>query len=182
MNQLECFRAYLASGRAPRWTMGADDLHGFLTGLAIAGPLPEKEWLPWIWSGDMPDFASDHEAWSVTSELLAFAEQVRRSLGSYRILSPALLHHAGEGRFVLADWAEGFMQAIAANPAPWQRALDTAEQSLSIVLSACYDNLDDTNTGLVDADGLDEMNYHLRHLTRIMRTDPGYMQAPAKAA
>ena len=58
LNQLECFKAYLASGRAPRWSMGPADVHGFLIGLAIAGPLPQGERMPWIWSGKIPRFIS----------------------------------------------------------------------------------------------------------------------------
>ena len=58
------------------------------------------------------------------------------------------------------------MQAIAVNPGPWQRAVDPAEQSLAIVLAPCYDNHDFDNGGLINLDGLDEMNYHLRHLAR----------------
>jgi yecA family protein len=182
LNHLECFKAYLASGRAPRWTMGPADIHGFLTGLSIAGSLPEEEWLPWIWSGEKPSFASDEEAWNVICDLLDFEEQIRCSVGSYRILAAPLLPYAGDGRFLAADWAEGLMQAIAVNPGPWQRAVDTAEQSLAIVLSPCYDNHDDANGGLITLDGLDELNYHLRHLARIMQRNGTYLPAPAKAA
>ena len=182
LNQLECFKAYLASGRAPRWSMGPADVHGFLTGLAIAGPLPEEEWMPWIWSGETPRFDSDEEAWNVMCDLLDFEEQVRCSLGSYRILSAPLLPYAGDGRFSAADWAEGLMQAIAVNPGPWQKAVDTAEQSLATVLSACYDNHDEENSGLINLDGLDELNYHLRHLARIMQATPRQLALPARAA
>jgi yecA family protein len=182
LNQLECFKAYLASGRAPGWTMGPSDIHGFLTGLAIAGPLPEEEWMPWVFSGDMPQFDSDEEAWNVMCDLLDFEEQVRYSLNSYRILSAPLLPYAGDGRFYAADWAEGLMQAIAVNPGPWQKAVDQAEQSLATVLSPCYDNHDFLNRGLINLDGLDELNYHLRHLVRIMQAPPTYLSLPARAA
>jgi len=179
-NQLEFFKAYLASGRAPRWTMGPADIHGFLTGLAIAGPLHEDEWTPWIFSGERPRFASDKEAWNVMCDLLDFEERVRCSLGSYRIVTAPLLPYVGNGQFSAADWAEGLMQAIAVNPGPWQKAIDTAEQSLATVLSACYDNQDDD--GLINMDGLDELNYHLRHLVRIMQTAPGHLMVRAQAA
>lgn len=138
--------------------------------------------MPWIWSGETPQFATEDEAWNVMCDLLDFEEQVRCSLGSYRILSGPLLPYAGDGKFFVADWAEGLMQAIAVNPGPWQKAVDTAEQSLAIVLAACYDNHEDGNGGLVNLDGLDELNYHLRHLTRIMQTAPSYAITSAKAA
>lgn len=180
--QLECFKAYLASGRAPQFSMGTPDIHGFLMGLAMAGPLPEGEWLPWIWSGDTPHFDSDEEAWNVICDLMDFEERIRCSLGSYRILSAPLLPYAGDGRFSAAEWAEGLMQAIAVNPGPWQKAFDAAGQSLAIVLAPCYDNHDFDNDGLVTIDGLDEMNYHLRHLVRVMQTAPSHLVLPADAA
>ena len=182
LNQLECFKAYLASGRAPRWTMQPADLHGFLTGLAISGPLAEEEWMPWVWSGELPQFETDEEAWNVMCDLLDFEEQVRCSLGSYRIITGPMLPYAGNGCFYAADWAEGFMQAIAVNPDPWQTALDSAEQSLATVLAPCYDNQDEANDGTITIDGLDELNYHLRHLVRVMQTVPGHVRPAARAA
>jgi yecA family protein len=179
-NQLECFKAYLASGRAPPWTMGPADIHGFLLGLAIAGPLPEDEWMPWIFSGEMPQFASEEEAWNVMCDLIDFEEQVRYSLGSYRIVTAPLLPYAGNGHFSAADWAEGLMQAIAINPDPWQKAVDAAEKSLAMVLSPCYDNQHDD--GFINLEGLDELNHHLRHLVRIMQSAPGYLMQSAQAA
>lgn len=179
LKPLESFKAYLASGYAPEWAMQPADLHGFLLGLAIAGPAEEEDWLPLVWSGDTPQFTSEAEAWDVTNDLLAFAEHVRSSLGSYRILTPAVLPHVGGGLYHVADWSEGFMQAIALNPEPWQRALDAAEHSLTTVLAGCYDNHDDANCGLITAEGLEDVNYHLRHLTRLMRTAPTHVSARA---
>jgi yecA family protein len=182
LNQLECFKAYLASGRAPRWTMGPTDIHGFLTGLAIAGPLPEEEWMPWVFSGDMPEFYTDEEAWNVMSDLIEFEEQVRYSLNSYRILTAPFLPYAGHGRFYVADWAEGLMQAIAIDPSPWQRAVDLAPESLSMVLSPCYDNHNYFECGLINLDGLDALNHHLRHLVRIMQVPASQLSLSAWAA
>lgn len=182
ISQLSRFKAYVASGRAPRWTMEPADLHGFLTGLAMAGPLPEAEWLEWVWSGDVPRFASQQEEWNVLSELLSFEAQIRRSLSSYRILTAMALPRAEHGLFYAADWAEGFLQAIEANPEPWQKALDMAEESLSIVLAACYHNHDNENAGFIGLDGLDELNYHLRHLNRVMQNAVDYGIQGARAA
>ena len=67
-------------------------------------------------------------------DLLDFEEQVRCSLGSYRILSAPLLPYAGDGKFFAADWAEGLMQAIAVNPGPGRGRSIMAEQSLATVL------------------------------------------------
>ena len=65
VSELKNFEAYLASGRAPRWTMAISDLHGFLTGIATGGAIPEGEWLPLIWSGEEPEFRCEGEEQSV---------------------------------------------------------------------------------------------------------------------
>jgi hypothetical protein len=71
------------------------------------------------------------------------------------------------------------MQAIAANPGPWQKAVDAAEQSLAMVLSPCSDNQHDD--GLINLEGLDELTHHLRHLVRIMQSAPGYLMQSAQS-
>ena len=167
--QLPWFRSYLESGRAPVWTMGAADLHGFLTAIAMAGPMQDGHWTSWVWSGEVPEFESAEEEQNVLDELLAFEEQVRRGLGGFRPLSVTTLPHAGDGWYYAADWAEGFLQAIEANPQPWQAAMDAAEDSLSVVLGTCYNNHDDDNCGYVGLEALDEINYHIRCLNSVMR-------------
>ncbi|WP_374333688.1 UPF0149 family protein [Aestuariivirga sp.] len=171
--QLPWFRSYIESGRAPCWTMGPADLHGFVTALAMAGPVTDAGWISWVWSGGAPEFASEHEEARIVAELLDFAEQVRRNLGGYRPLSVTVLPHAGDGWYFAADWAEGFLQAIEANPHPWQVAVDEAEESLSVVLGTCYHNHDDSNSGHVGLEALDEINYHIRQLYRAMRQTAG---------
>lgn len=166
---LPCFSDFIESGRAPAWTMGPVDMHGFLTALAMAGPLPDGHWTSWVWSGDVPEFESEAEEQNILDELLAFEEQVRKGLGGYRPLSVTALPHVGDGWYFTADWAEGFLQAIEANPQPWQVAMDEAEESLSVVLGTCYNNHDDDNTGHVGLEALDEINYHIRCLNSVMR-------------
>jgi yecA family protein len=177
--QLPWFRSYIESGRAPAWTMGPADLHGFLTALAMTGPMPEGHWTSWVWSGDVPAFASDAEEQNVLDELLAFEEQVRKGLCGYRPLSVTILPHVGDGWYFAADWAEGFLQAIEANPQPWQVALDEAETSLTVVLGTCYNNHDDENLGYVGLEALDEINYHIRVLLSVMRKAAGRSVARA---
>lgn len=178
--QLPWFKSYIESGRAPRWTMGPSDLHGFLTAHSMAGPMPEAHWTSWVWSGESPEFASEAEEQNILDELLALEDQIRRNLGSYRPLSVTALPHAGDGWYFAADWAEGFLQAIEAYPQPWQAALDEAETSLSVVLGTCYQNHDEENSGYVGLEALDEINYHIRLLHRVMRK--AAEQAVARAA
>ena len=167
--QLDAFKAYAASGRAPRWTMAPDDLHGFLTGLAMAGPLPCANWTDWVWSGETPRFLSEDEEWQVMNELLSYEEDVRCTVAEFPRLDAAVLPQTEDGQFLAADWAEGFMQAIEANPLPWQTAMQQAESSLAVVLSACYHNHDDYFYGLVGPEQIDTINQHLDYLASIMQ-------------
>jgi hypothetical protein len=64
---LDSFKAYAESGRAPRWTMAPDDLHGFLTALAMAGPLPCANWTEKIYR---------HSGNSKTSDILLFTVRI----------------------------------------------------------------------------------------------------------
>lgn len=175
---LDSFKAYAASGRAPRWTMAPDDLHGFLTGLAMAGPLPCANWTDWIWSGETPQFLSEDEEWKVMNDLLSFEEDVRNTVAEYPRLDAAFLPQTEDGLFLAADWAEGFMQAIEANPGPWQTAMQQAESSLAVVLGSCYHNHDDYFFGLVGPEQIDNINQHLDYLARVMQADArGGLQA-----
>lgn len=167
--QLPWFLSYVESGRAPAWTMGPVDLHGFLTAVTMAGTLSDAEWTSYVWSGETPEFESEEEEWNVMAELLALQEQVRKGLHGYRPLSVTTLPHAGNGWYYAADWAEGFLQAIEADPEPWQVAMDEAEESVSVVLGTCYANHDDDNTGHIGLEALDEINYHIRLLSLVMR-------------
>ena len=112
--QLPSFTAYVESGRAPRWTMGLADIHGFLTALSMVGRWSDADWMSWIWSGETPEFSSEDEQWNVMAELIAFDEHVRANLDGYRPLRVTILPHAGDGWYFVADWAEGFLQAIEA--------------------------------------------------------------------
>lgn len=180
--QLACFKSYMESGRAPRWTMAPADIHGFLTALAMAGPLPDGAWTDWIWSGEAPQFFSSDEAWNVMNDLLACEEQVRGSVGSYRPLPASVLPKAGYGRVMVADWAEGFLQAIEANPHPWQVVVEHAETSLAAVLASCYDNHDENCDGSLSPEELDEINMHLRAIHRVMQAGAQRMAADLQAA
>ena len=57
---------------------------------------------------------------------------------------------------------------------------DEAEASLSVVLGTCYHNHDDDNAGYVGLQALDEINYHIRHLHKVMCHSAG--EAVARAA
>lgn len=165
---LKNFEAYLASGRAPCWTMDVSDIHGFFTGLAMAGPVPEEAWMPMIWSGERPQFATPEEARIVLAELRRFHDNVSRDVvQSGNPLVPLLLADASGGHYA-SLWAEGFLQAIELNPDPWRQVMEVAPDSVEAVLHSCFANQDQYNTGVITDDEQDAMIAHLRQLLAIM--------------
>lgn len=60
---LHALDRFLMSDRAPANSMQISDMDGFLAGIAV-GPelIMPGEWLPLIWNGEEPEFASLEEA------------------------------------------------------------------------------------------------------------------------
>ena len=182
VSELKHFEAYLASGRAPRWTMAISDLHGFLTGIAMGGAVAEDEWLPLIWSGEQPEFGCDEEERSVLGELRALLAIIAADLEcSEEGIVPVLMADEN-GNYDASDWADGFLQAIETNPEPWRKAFDCAKDSLGVVLAACHENHEGGQPGLLGPDDTDMMVSHLRQLHFVMRSAAGAAAPAAKAA
>ncbi len=78
---LDALDAFLMSDRAPDESMGLSDLDGFLAGIVV-GPelvLP-SEWLPVVWGGAEPAFASVEEARSVLGAVMGRYNEIVRAL------------------------------------------------------------------------------------------------------
>jgi uncharacterized protein len=74
---LDALRNYLISDHAPDNCMDLSDLDGFLAGI-IVGPesiLP-SEWLPVIWDGEEPEFASEDEMRTVLSAIMGRYDEI----------------------------------------------------------------------------------------------------------
>lgn len=182
VSELKHFEAYRSSGRAPHWTMAVSDLHGFLTGIAMGGAVAEDEWLPLIWSGEEPEFGCEEEEQSVLGELRALHAGIARDLASpEEEIVPVLLADEN-GNYDASDWAEGFLQAINANPEPWRRVFDDANESLGVVLAACHENHDSGRPEPLSPDETDMMIDHLRYLHLVMRGQVDGSTEASKAA
>jgi uncharacterized protein len=103
---LEALDAYLMSASAPANSMGLSDLDGFLTGLAV-GPemiLP-SEWLPLIWGGDEPEFATLDEANAVLGAIMARYNEIITRLDTDPDAFDPIFLEGEEGQVIVTDWA-----------------------------------------------------------------------------
>ena len=138
---LEALDAFLMSDTAPDGAMGISDLDGFLTGLAI-GPeliLP-SEWLARIWGADdEPVFDDAAEAELMIGVIMRRYNDIlgEIALGS---VSPIFMETTA-GEVIAADWAEGFMDAVALRPSAWDKLFKSERHSPSLVpiLGLCCD-------------------------------------------
>jgi len=125
---LELLDAYLMSANAPANSMGLSDLDGFLTGLAV-GPeliLP-SEWLPLIWGGDEPEFATPDEADAILGTITArYNEIIAHFHTDPDSFDPVFLE-GPEGHVIVTDWAAGFMDAVILRAKAWAPILAEEE-------------------------------------------------------
>lgn len=180
--ELNHFEAYIASGRAPCWTMAISDLHGFLTGIAMGGAVAEDNWLPLVWSGVQPEFRCEEEEQSVLGELRALHAAILADLASSEEEIVPVLMVDENGNYDASDWAEGFLQAIETNPEPWRKAFDNAKESLGAILAACHENHVGGHPELLGPDEVDMMIGHLRQLHFVMRDPKDTVTLAATAA
>ncbi len=125
---LDTLDAYLMSAEAPANSMGLSDLDGFLTGLAI-GPerIAPSEWLPVIWGGDDPDFASDEEANAILGAITARYDEITAHFDTCPDDFDPVFLEGPEGDVIVTDWAAGFMDAVVLQTKSWAPLLEDEE-------------------------------------------------------
>jgi uncharacterized protein len=118
---LEPLDAFLLSERAPDNCMGLSDLDGFLTGIVV-GPefiLP-SEWLPIIWGGDEPEFATIEEALSILGTIMSRYIEINARLDADPDGFDPVFWEGTEGEIIIEDWAAGFLDAIRLRTTAWE--------------------------------------------------------------
>lgn len=153
---LDLLDEFLISDRAPEGSMLLSDLDGFLTGIAI-GPdmLLPSEWLPVIWGGDEPEFASTDEAQAIIlAIMLRYGEIISALENAHEDFDPIFLE-GPDGRTIAADWAAGFLDAVSLRPESWQPLLrdkQAAMYATPIFLLASSDDQipDDIKAGVAE--------------------------------
>jgi uncharacterized protein len=118
---LDALRNYLISDHAPDNCMDLSDLDGFLAGI-IVGPesiLP-SEWLPVIWDGEEPEFASEDEMRTVLSAIMGRYDEIVTCLNDESKTFDPIFWEGPDGQVIAADWAAGFLDAVALRPKAWE--------------------------------------------------------------
>src|SRR5215218_4616013 len=116
---LDLLDAYLLSDQSPPECMLLSDLDGFLTGVAI-GPeaVMPSEWLPHVWGGEEPVFDDPAQASVILSTIMGRYNAILREIAE-GAFGP-IFWEIADGTVIAADWAEGFLHAVALRADAWE--------------------------------------------------------------
>jgi uncharacterized protein len=131
---LDALDDYLMSDNAPDDSMGLSDLDGFLTGIVV-GPqliLP-SEWLPMIWGGDEPEFETEDEMRTVIATIMGRYNQIIACLDSEPENFDPIFMEGPEGEVIAADWAAGFLDAVALRRKAWEPLIEDDRAGIMIL-------------------------------------------------
>jgi uncharacterized protein len=122
---LDVLDAYLMSADAPANSMGLSDLDGFLTALAV-GPvlIPPSEWLPLVWGGDEPEFATLDEANAIVGTIMARYNEIIAHFDTDPDGFDPVFLEGPEEQVIVTDWAAGFMDAVILRAKAWAPILE----------------------------------------------------------
>jgi uncharacterized protein len=146
---LDLLDAYLLSDQSPPECMLLSDLDGFLTGIAI-GPavVMPSEWLPHVWGGEEPVFDDHLQASAILGTIMGRYNMILRDTAA-GAFGP-LFWETQDGTVIAADWAEGFMQAVALRADAWEPLMRSKRHGrlLFPILALCADEKGDSALGL----------------------------------
>jgi uncharacterized protein len=146
---LDLLDAYLLSDQSPPECLLLSDLDGFLTGIAI-GPevVMPSEWLPHVWGGEEPVFDDHLQASAILGTILGRYNTILRGVEA-GVFGP-LFWETQDGTVIAADWAEGFMQAVALRADAWEPLMRSKRlgRLLLPILALCADEDGESVLGL----------------------------------
>jgi len=148
--------AYLTSDQSPPESMLLSDLDGFLTGIAIGPELVmPSEWLVHVWGGEEPVFDDQAQASAILGAIMGRYNAILREIEA-DVFEP-LVWETSDGTVIAADWAEGFMRAVALRPDAWEPLMRSKRHGILLlpILALCGDENGESVLGL-DPDAEDQ--------------------------
>ena len=111
----------LAKSQDPDTTLSYDELLGYMFGLAITPIIVvPSEWMPTIFGGDLPKFASTKEMEKMTSCLLEVHNKFIADFHDEKLRFPFNIEQLQENQFeTLYEWISGFEEALALHEELW---------------------------------------------------------------
>lgn len=152
---LDLLDAYLTSDQSPPESMLLSDLDGFLTGIAIGPELVmPSEWLPYVWGGEDPVFDDQAHATAILGAIMGRYNAILREIAAGTF--EPLVWETSDGTVIAADWAEGFMRAVALRPDAWEPLMRSKRHGILLlpILALCGDETGESVLGL-DAEAED---------------------------
>ena len=146
---LDLLDAYLLSDQSPSECMMLSDLDGFLTGIAIGPELVmPSEWLPYVWGGEEPVFDDPAQASAILGTIMGRYNTILREAEA-GAFGP-IFWKTADGTTIAADWAEGFMQAVALRADALEPLMRSKRHGrlLLPILALCADENGDSPLGL----------------------------------
>ena len=133
-DRLDALDDYLSSDRAPPDCMDLSELDGFLAGI-VASPVsvPANEWMPVIWDGGRPVFADDVEELKILGAILSRYEEIATGLDSEPPYFSPIFWEGSDGKPLVADWAYGFMRAVALRADAWDPVMRDEDTSVLLM-------------------------------------------------
>jgi uncharacterized protein len=146
---LEPLDAFLMSDRAPPNSMMLSELDGFLAGIAVGPELVRpSEWLPLVWGGEAPEFASLDEANAILGAIMCRYNEILTQVAD-AAFAP-VFRADRDGALIAMDWAEGFLRAVMLRADAWKPLFTSKRDGkfLILILSLCGDEEGDSLLGL----------------------------------
>src|SRR5215218_4353761 len=146
---LDLLDTYLLSDQSPPESMPLSVLDGFLTGVAIGPELVmPSEWLPYVWGGEEPVFDDPAQASAILGTIMGRYNTILREAEA-GAFGPIFWENA-DGAVIAADWAEGFLHAVALRVDAWEPLMRSRRHGrlLFPILALCADEHGDSALGL----------------------------------
>lgn len=133
-SELEELDGFLNANAAFSSIAAADELHGFLTAVALTpANLALDHWLPYVWTDSLeeaPAFADPHQEERLNAYALQMFEDIMEGLsesdGEFAPLVALLENAAGQAYGDAEGWCQGFVQGILLLHEYWEPFLATS--------------------------------------------------------